>query len=70
MTTVTPQELGAILDVAAKANLPFGQAYQLTPILSKLVALANQKHPIGAMVPETGVPEIMATTESPFPLTP
>lgn len=58
---VTPQDLGLVLDVAAQAPTTLVKAYALNSALQKLIALANQPYPIGALVPE-------ATTESPFPL--
>lgn len=45
--TVTPQELGVVLDIASRADVPLGQAYQLGATIQKLVAMANQPHNIG-----------------------
>lgn len=48
---VTPQELGQLLDIAAKAPVTLIQGHALSTVVNKLVALANQKHPIGALEP-------------------
>lgn len=61
--TVSPQELGMVLDAlgASTVPVPFAKLHAVSNIVHRLVALANQEHLVGALVPE-------ATTESPFPL--
>jgi len=44
---VLPSELIAVLNIAHKAPTTLGEAYALSKTLDKLVALANQPHPIG-----------------------
>lgn len=47
--TVTPQELGVVLDLAANANAPVGRVLQYGDLFARLVKLANQPAPIGAV---------------------
>lgn len=47
---VTPKELGQILDIAAKAEIPLGLGHSLNPVLNKLISMANQEHNIGPSV--------------------
>ena len=49
--TITPQELRAVLDLAALANRPVGEAFRLHDVLLRTAQLADQKHPIGVVVP-------------------
>lgn len=51
MATVTPQELGQLLDLAGTAQVPLRQAYGLHDLVARLVELSNQPHPIGAILP-------------------
>lgn len=51
MNTITPAELIAVLNIASKAPTTVGDAFLTNATFIKLVALANQPHPIGAIVP-------------------
>lgn len=53
MSTVSPAELRAVLTYASKAPATLGEGYAMQPTLDKLVALANQPDPIGAIIPDT-----------------
>ena len=50
-TSITPQELGQLLDVASRAPTTLAHGHALAQVITKLIGLANQKHPIGAVVP-------------------
>ena len=54
--TITPAELRAVLDLAALANRPVGEAFRLHDVLFRTAQLADQPHPVGVVVPypETG----------------
>jgi hypothetical protein len=54
--TITPAELRVVLDLAATASRPVGEAFRLHDVLVRTAQLADQKHPIGVVVPypETG----------------
>jgi hypothetical protein len=54
--SITPQQLGNVIDLLAKAPCTVAQGVQLSAVIQVLVMLANQKHPIGALVPAL-VPE-------------
>lgn len=47
--SITPQELRAILDVLGNAPITVVRATQLHPIIQKLILLASQERPIGAI---------------------
>lgn len=49
--TVTPQELGVVVDLAANANAPVGRVLQLGDLFQRLVRLANSTHDIGEIIP-------------------
>jgi hypothetical protein len=51
MDTVSPAELRAILTLTSKAPSTVGDTIALQDVIAKFVALANQSHPIGAIVP-------------------
>ncbi len=55
--TVTAQELGVVVDLAANANAPVGRVLQLGDLFQRLVRLANSTHPIGEIVPAPTAPE-------------
>jgi len=58
MVSITPAQLGAVLDVLSRATLTVGQASSLHGPIQALLMLANQPHPIGAVVPvEPKLPE-------------
>ncbi len=65
--SVTPQELAFVLDCFSTATVPksFGETYALSQVVSKLVALANQPHPIGAVIaqPRGGFPDQLPLAE-------
>ena len=48
--TITPQELGVILDLAVNANAPVGRALQMGDLFKRAARLANAKNPIGEIV--------------------
>ncbi len=52
--SVTPQELAFVLDCLGASTVPksFGETYALAQVVRKLVALTNQPHPVGAIVPQ------------------
>lgn len=54
--TITPKEFATILDLAANAPAKIGEGFSLAGLLTRGVALANQPHPIGAIVPEEARP--------------
>jgi len=65
---LTPQELRVVLDLAALANRPVGEAFRLHDILVRTAQLADQKHPIGligALEPEVELGGVFDST-SPF----
>lgn len=51
MVTVSPQELISVLNLASKAPTTLGDVFAIRNAIDKLVALANQPHPIGAIEP-------------------
>ena len=63
-TTVTPKELGTLIDLAANAPAKIGDGFQLAGLLTKFIALANQPHPIGAIEPEAARPEDSGSAQS------
>ena len=68
--TLTPQDLIAVLNVASKAPTTLGDGFALSAVMSKLVALANQPHPIGAIAPEGPAPAVSGDSEFPLPAPP
>ena len=48
-TTITPQELAVIGNLALAAPVPVGQALQLVDLFARLQVLANSTTPIGAL---------------------
>ena len=50
-TTLTAQEFTTLLNLVAKAPGTIGDGFTLSEILRRAVNLANQPHPIGALVP-------------------
>lgn len=52
MNTVSPAELRVILTLTSKAPTTVGEAFDACPVIARLVTLANQEHPIGAIVPK------------------
>jgi hypothetical protein len=48
---LTPQELRAVLDLAASATRPVGEVFRLHDVLVRTALLADQPHPIGVVVP-------------------
>lgn len=53
--TLTPQELGAIIDIAANASVPLGQAHKMHDVVNRALTLAQQPYTIGAIVPQPEV---------------
>jgi hypothetical protein len=51
MATVTPQELGKLLDVTSRAQVTVAEGYALAPVLAKLIAFANQPNDISIVLP-------------------
>lgn len=49
--TISPGELRVFLDTAVKAPTTVGDGYAMHGFLTRIVTLANQSHPIGAVVP-------------------
>jgi hypothetical protein len=62
---ITPQELRVVLDLAALATRPVGEAFRLHDILVRTAQLADQPRPIGALEPEVELGGVFDST-SPF----
>lgn len=58
MIQVSVDELRLVLNAVAVAQVSVRDALVLTPVVNKLLQLANQPHPVGALVPQPpeGVP--------------
>ena len=63
-TTISPKELGTLIDLAANAPAKVGDGFQLAGLLNKFIALANQPHPIGALPPVEARLEDSGSTNS------
>jgi hypothetical protein len=55
--TVTPEELRTVLDIFGNAPTTVARSTQLYPVVQTLLRLANQEHPIGAIVPPADGPQ-------------
>jgi hypothetical protein len=51
MIQVTPAELRSVLTLTSKAPTTFAEAHALHDVVERLVALANQPHPMQAVAP-------------------
>jgi hypothetical protein len=56
MPTITPQELTALLNVLARAQVTVAESTQIADSLQRLIALSRQPLNIGAVAPVVNVP--------------
>ena len=68
--TISVAELRVVLDLAAKAPTTLGDGFNLYNLFQRLVILANQPNPIGAVVPVEAKPEADPSGEAPTPAVP
>lgn len=64
--TISVAELRTLLTLATKATIPVADALELANLFERGVTLANQSHPIGAVVPVSR-PETDPSGEAPIP---
>ena len=56
MSTLTVQELAALLNLVAKAPCTVAEGHAISPILDKAVSLVNANLPVGSIQPEADKP--------------
>lgn len=63
--TISPQEFGVIVDLAANATAQVGRVLQLGDLFARCVRLANQAAAIGALPPRLIDPETLPAPAEP-----